>query len=426
MNRNILTPLDNFFRLDGFVSNGTGNIKRDKQYRMVLILLIGIFMVANVLALGITPGRTTLDFEKNMQKSVGFDVLNAGGSDINVVFSAQGDLAKYISLPIKDAKILGSEKSKHFNYELNLPDKLGPGVHTGEVFVLQLPGNSTSEGSQILATLAVVTQVYLYVPYPGKYANSKLYIYSANVGEDVKFVIPVVSAGEFDLSSVRANVDIYNKMGEKIDSFNTNSVSVKSGTKKELVYNWKANVPIGEYMAKAAVVYDDGTINLEKSFSVGSKELELQEINVNGFSLGEIAKLNMLIENKWSESISDAYIETKIKDSDGDIVSSFQSAAQDIGALSKKSFVSYWDTAGVREGTYDAEVTINYGDKKSEKNLKFKVSKNELVVVGLGYVISAEGRGGTDGIVIVLIIVIVLLVLINLLWFFLLRKKFKS
>ncbi len=191
-----------------------------------------------------------------------------------------------------------------------------------------------------------------------------------------------------------------------------------------MVYGWKADVEIGEYFAKAAVVYDDGTINLEEKFSVGSKELELQEINVGGFSLGEIAKLEMLVENKWSEAISGVYIETLIKESDGDVVSSFESAAQDIGALEKKSFDSYWDTAGVREGNYDAEVSINYGDKESKKNLKFEVSKNDLVVVGLGYVISADGvREETDTIVIVLVVVIVLMVLINLLWFLLLRKK---
>jgi hypothetical protein len=393
------------------------------MHKRFLFLLVGIFMIGSVFALGITPARTTLDFEKNAKKSIGFDILNAGGNDIKVVFSTQGDLAEYISLPVKELEISGDEKAKSFTYELNLPSELSPGLHTGEVFALQLPGGATSEGSQILATLAVVTQVHLYVPYPGKYANAKMYVYSANVGEDVRVVIPVVSTGEFDLSSVHANIDIYSKLGEKVASFNTNEVSIASGAKKELVYNWKADVEIGEYLAKAAIVYDDGTINLEKEFIVGSKELELQEIRVDGFSLGEIAKLEMLVENKWSEAISNVHIETLIKDAEGDVVSNFESAAQDIGALNKESFVSYWDTAGVREGTYDAEVSIKYGDKTSEKNLKFEVSQNELVIVGLGYVISTDAGGGVDTIVIVLVVVIVLMVLINLLWFLLLRKK---
>jgi hypothetical protein len=129
-------------------------------------------------------------------------------------------------LPVREANILANENRKSFSYELNLPSELSPGLHTGEVFAMQLPSGSSSEGSQILATLAVVTQVYLYVPYPGKYANAKMYIYGANVGEKIRFVIPVVSVGEFDLTSVRANVDIFNKLGNKVDSFQTNSVSV--------------------------------------------------------------------------------------------------------------------------------------------------------------------------------------------------------
>lgn len=417
-------------RFSGKKKNGTQMNADERRFvfeRRFFILFVGIFMVSSVFALGITPGRTTIDFEKNLKKNVGFSILNAGGSDIKVVFSAQGDLSEYISLPVKEADISGSEEVKSFSYDLNLPSELSPGLHTGEVFALQLPGGSTSEGSQLLATLAVVTQVHLYVPYPGKYANVKMYVYSANVGEEVKFVIPVVSAGEFDISSVRANVDIFNKMGTKIDSFNTDEVSVAAGTKKELVYDWEADVEVGEYFAKAAIVYDGDTINLEEKFSVGSKELELQEIKVGGFSLGEIAKLEMLVENKWSEMISEVHIETLIKDKDGGVVSTFQSAAQDIGAFEKKSFDSYWDTAGVREGEYDAEVSINYGDKESRKNLKFEVSENDLVVIGLGYVISAEGgEDGMDTIVIVLVVVIVLMVLINLLWFLLLRKKLKS
>jgi len=393
----------------------------------LIFLLIGIFVISSVHALGVTPARTTIDFEPGLIKDINFDIINSDGQDLKIVFSAQGDLSKYISLSNSEGSISVSEGSKTFSYTLNLPDKMSPGLHTGEVFIMQLPSGDVSGASQVLATLAVVTQVYLYVPYPGKYASAEMYVYSANQGEDVRFVIPVISVGEFDLTSVRANIDIYNKLNEKIDSFNTKSIQVNSGARKEVIYNWKADVPIGDYRAVASLIYDEGVIDLEKTFSVGSKDIELQEISVNSFSLGQIAKLEMLVENKWSEPISGAYIETKIKNSRGDIVSSFQSASYNIAALSKQVFVSYWDTAGVRVGTYETEVSINYADKSSKKNLQFEVEENKLTVIGLGYVISTgDGESNTNTLTVVLIIVIVLLVLINLLWFFLLRKRLKK
>ncbi len=380
-------------------------------------------MISSVYALGVSPGRTTIDFESGLQKTIDFDVINSGGNDVNVILAVQGDLSDYISL-LSGSVSIPAGSHKILSYNINLPERLKPGLQVGEVFIMEVPEKSEDSGSAVLATLAVTTQLYINVPYPGKFAESSLVIYDANQGQDVKFIFPVFSRGEFDLTDVKADVDIYNTMGDKIDNFKTQSISVLSGERKELVYDWNADVPIGNYRASASLIYDEGTISLESTFSVGSKDLELQEISVKSFSLGEIAKLEMLVENKWSEPIVDAHIETRIKNEDGDIVSSFDSANYDIDPLSKQVFVSYWDTAGVKAGNYNTEVSINYGDKSSKKNLEFQVSKNDLRIIGLGYVISAEEGAGMGWLVLILVVIII--ILINVLWFFFLRKKIKK
>jgi len=388
----------------------------------IWIFLIGIFMISSVCALGVTPGRTTVEFEAGLSRTVEFSVINSGSKDMNVILAVQGELADYVSLPSGPIPVLAAQ-TKPLSYTINLPQKLEPGLRTGDIFIMEVPESSGPDGSAVLATLAVVTQLHVNVPYPGKFAEATLTIYDADEGGDVQFIFPVSSRGKFDLTDVRANVDIYNSLGEKVDSFNTDSISVSAGSRKEIVHKWTANVPVGNYRAEASVIYDEGTIPIEKTFSVGSKELELQEISVNDFNLGEIVKLEMLVENKWSEPITGAHIETRIKNDEGDVVSSFDSAKYDIDALSKQTFVAYWDTAGVIAGDYQTEVAIKYGDKSAVSNLEFQVSKNDLKVVGLGYVISAEGDGESNTLVVVLIVAVVVLVLLNLLWFLLLRKK---
>lgn len=393
--------------------------------KKILLLVICVFMISSVYALGVTPGRTTLDFSPGLSRTVAFSVVNSGTKDMNVVLSAQGDLKDYISLSTSSASVLAAQ-NKPFSYTINLPNSLEPGLHVGEIYILEVPESVGAGGSAVLATLAVVTQLHVNVLYPGKFAEAELVIYDANQGADVQFIFPVESKGEFDLTDVKANVDVYNSLGDKVDSFNTQSISIPGGTRKELVYAWTADVPIGNYRAAASLIYDEGTIPLEATFSVGSKELELQEISVNDFSLGEIVKLEMLVENKWSEKISGAHIETRIKNDRGEVVSSFDSAKYDIDALAKQTFVSFWDTAGVLPGDYNTEVSINYAGKSSKLNLEFQVSKNDLTILGLGYVISADGGEGMSGLVIGLIAAVVLLVLINLLWFLLLRKRLKK
>jgi len=392
----------------------------------LLLILLGLFLVASVSALGVTPARTSLDFEPGLQRTVGFDVLNSEGKDINLVLAVQGELENYIAVNVRSASISESEGSKSFSYDISLPSSLEPGLHTSEVVIVELPSGGETSEAYVRATLAVVTQVYVYVPYPGKYANSKMIVMNANLGEEVTFVFPVASVGEFDLTSVKANVDIYNKLNEKVGSFNTASISVPSGEKKEIVHKWDASLPIGEYRAVASVIYDEGTLNFEEIFSIGSQDLELQDVSVKDFSLGDIAKLEMLVENKWSEPISDAHIETKISNDRGEIVSEFKSASYDVDPLAKQVFISYWDTAGVRVGTYETEVSINYADKESSKNLKFQVEENDLIIIGLGYVISSDDSGGSNTLVVVLVVAVVILILVNLLWFLVLRKRLKK
>lgn len=395
-------------------------MNRNFVWAALVILLVG-----SVSALGVSPARTTLDFEGGLSQSVNFDVSSSSERDTGVVLSVQGELAPHVSLPVSSSVISASEKTKPFSYDLNLPERLEPGLHTADIYILEVPSGSGSGEAHVMATLAVVTQIHVYVPYPGKYANADLRITGSNSGGGVVFIFPVVSAGKFDLTSVKANIDIYNKLNEKVDSFTTDSIGILSGQKKDLIYEWDADVPVGDYLARAALVYDEGTINLEKEFKVGSDELVLQQITTNKFNLGEIVKLEMLVENKWSEPIERAYVKTKIFDSDGDIVSSFESAAYDIAASSRQAFLSYWDTAGVREGNYEAEVSVVYGDKKSANSLEFQVSQNELTVIGLGYVIS-EDDGGANTLVFVLVAAVVVLILINLLWFMFLRKRLKK
>lgn len=393
--------------------------------KRIIFGFVFLLMISSVYALGVSPARTTVDFKPNLKQTISYDAVVSGSSETNLVISAQGELASYINLPQNSVRFSSGEKQKTLSYDISLPDKLEPGLHTAEIFILELPSSENEVADTgVMATLAVVTQLYVYVPYPGKYANAQMEILNSKDG-GVSFVFPVVSLGEFDLTSVKAVVDIFDGSGSKVDSFTTSPIEILSGQKKEIVRNWGANSPAGEYNAIASIVYDEGTINLNKSFSIGGSELVLQDISVNKFALGEIVKLDVLVENRWNENVAGAYVDGKILNDKGDAVSRFESAARDVNANSKENFATYWDTAGVRVGTYEADISIKYGDKSSNNRLKFQVEENKLTVIGLGYVISDDTSGG-GSLVTFLVIIIIFLVLVNILWFFILRKKLKK
>jgi len=394
--------------------------------KIALILLIGILLMAsNVLALGVTPGRTTFDFEPGVEKEVVFTVMNSENKDMDLIVLVQGELNQSIALPEVSFKMSAGEASKTLKYKVRIPAGLSPGPHMSEIVVIQLPGKSSTSEAFIGAAIGIATQISIFVPYPGKYAEAGFNVIGPESDGKVTFVIPVMSRGNLDLVRVRGTIDIYGALNEKIKILETNEIQVPSGQRKEIAAVWDASgITPGPYRAVATVLYDENTLNMEKQFNVGTRLLELTGMEVNDFSLGEIAKFEMLVENKWSEAIKGAYAQMIVYDASGATMADFKSSTYDILPLSKSLMTAFWDTAGVKAGTYSSSLFLRYGQQSEQRDLKLDVSSNNINIVGVGYVISkGNAAGGGNGLVTILVVAVIILVLINAVWFLILRKK---
>jgi len=393
----------------------------NKKLLGFFIIFIFIFSFVNVYSLGLSPARTTINFEPGLKKTISFSIINSEKQDINLELYTRGELLSSISLERDKVSLSKDEESRQVSYSIVLPEKLSPGLHTAEVIISQ-PSESPSGDSYIGTTLAVATQLYINVPYPGKYAEADLNILNKNGETD--FIIPVSNKGEFDLVSIKANIDIYNDKNEKINSFNTNEISINSKNKGELIGILKPAL-IGNYKAIVTIIYDGETLKLEKEFSSYEQGIELQQVEVKSFSLGDIAKFEMLAENKFNQELENVYSQTNIYNDKNELMADFKSQTYNIPVNSKKVLTSYWDTKGVKVGTYASKIFLKYSDKSYEKQVQFKVSENKLEVIGVGYVISSSSSGGIN-IVSILIILVIILVLLNIFWFFFFRKKLKD
>ena len=83
-----------------------------------ILLLAVIFMMSSTYALGITPGRTSVDFSPDFEKEVTFSVVNTEGKDMDIAFSVEGDLADYVNISNEVVSFSSEEGSKSFKYRL--------------------------------------------------------------------------------------------------------------------------------------------------------------------------------------------------------------------------------------------------------------------------------------------------------------------
>ena len=123
-------------------------INKTKTLIILAILLI-VLTLQNVSSIGITPGRTTINFEPGLHREVSFSII------------------------------------KSFTYTVDLPQKLSePGLHEIEIVALEMPKDIKEKGALVGATVAVATQLHVYVPYPNKYLEAELNVVES--GEDGK------------------------------------------------------------------------------------------------------------------------------------------------------------------------------------------------------------------------------------------------
>ncbi len=391
----------------------------------ILGIVFLVCLVGNVFALGVTPGRTTINFEPGLERVVSFTIVNTNNENLDVAIVVQGELKDYISISEDSFLISANEDEKRVSYSIKLPQSLDPGLRTANVIVVKQTNNEETSRAFIGANVGVATQVYVHVPYPGKYADASLNVVGPDSKGVVKFVLPVINRGELEMVNVNAIVDVYGALNEKVDTVRTNELGILGGERKEIVANWKPEVGFGKYRAVATLIYDGETKTLEKEFTIGQQTLEIQNIEVNDFVLGGIAKFEILVENQWNDETQNAFAEMYIYNDRGQVMAEVKSPNYNLPPLENSLMVFYWDTKGVKVGNYESELFLKFGQQSSKEDLILEVSENEIRIVGMGYVISKDKRE-EGNLVFFLLLIVGVLVAINLLWFLYFRRMFSN
>jgi len=397
---------------------------RNKIGKGMIFLVFIVLVSQGVYSLGVAPARNTIEFEPEFEEEFDMKIYNSAYKDMKVRIYAEGDLGEDIELDQTELIFSSDEEYKVVRYKVKLPRKLEPpGDHMNNIVIREVPIDSDSEGAVIGSSVAVVHQIVVKVPYPGIYAIAELRILESRSLDKVDFVASVSNLGSDKIDAARGLIDIYDSNNQLVVSLETNLDSVNSKQTNGLAATWDKDVELGKYLAKLTLTYDGQVAEDQREFYVGKLFVDIIDIVVEGFRLGEIAKFVILVENQWPDQINDVYTEFVFSKM-GQEVAIVKSASETIDALFTGELIAYWDTVGVEEGIYDTVINLHYNDQKIEKDMKTYVGIDSITfdLFGAGAVIA--DTGGLDKMNLAIIAVIVLL-LANLGWF-IYFKKFKK
>jgi len=359
-----------------------------KLLSSVLILLITLPLV---LSLGISPGRTTIDFESNLKKTVTVTVINNEKKDFQATIYTKGDLSDHIKLSTDKIEFTEDEERKSFTYSIKLPNKLEPGLNKEDIVVRETLKEREEKELTVSALIAIVSQLHVNVPYPGKFLKIDLLIKEAKPGEKIKFFIPVINLGTEKIENAKPYIFIFDLDENRIAKIEGKERPIPSKARTEFVLDWQADTLPGFYKAIAVVEYDGNKITAENNFLIGDFFLEPIDISVKEFTLGEIAKFNILVENIGNKLIKDAFSRIILNNQEGKEIANIKSASVDIPSRKKEEMNAYWDTENIIEGEYHGKLVLSYEDKSAERRIRTIIEQDAIKTEIIGITALAIG-----------------------------------
>ena len=400
---------------------------KTKLLKLSLALFLIVLLANFVAAIAVSPSKKIIDFiPGSEEEEVTFNIINIHHEDFKAVVYVSGELANYSDLGRTLVTVRADQDSVPFSFKLKLPSELKPGLHDAEIVVMEFPKEfaADEDAPVIKAITAVIAQLKVRVPYPGKYAEAKLYIYPAEPAGITRFVIPVFNYGKDTIHKAKARISILGATYEEIASIETGEVEIGPKGEAKLVAEWKSDVNPGKYHAVAYIYYDDEQIKLESDFDIGNLFVEIAKVAVDKFSLGQVARFDIYLRNKWNQELNDVYGEMTVMDKAGSVYTTFKTATVNLAAYGENVIPAYWDTKDVSIGAYDIKLVIYYAGKTTEKLIETQVNIDSIrtSLTPTAQLVAARG-GFRDTMLTVLVII---LIAINAAWFIYFKRSRKK
>lgn len=386
--------------------------------QIALLILMMMLLSGMCHALGVAPARATFSYEKDtdIKNTIRVNVENVPS---RIILSTEGELGDYIKL--EKNQFIADTKEKEIKYELELPKSgLKPGKRLGKIIIVELPEVAGGEKEMVIATTAVVHQVWLNVPFPGKYVEGKLYASNTQVDSDIILTTALMSFGDQDISDAHATIYVRSPTNEELAVIETGSESISSGKEVSLIGKWKTP-NTGRYSAESIVDYDGTQLVLDTVFEVGKKTLDVENLVIKDFKLGQIVQVDVKIRNRWNLPLTPTgeIVITK----DGHPIGTIDILPKEIPARSSKILSGYWDTKDLTVGEYSLSVDLKADGEKNSQSFEAIASLDGFTVKGevSGNVVATDITR-----VSLLTIFIAVLIMVNIALFFYVVRKTKT
>lgn len=401
-----------------------GGRRRIRLTSICMLWVLFLFLnVSLVLGLGVIPSSQEISYDSGKVSTHQLKLVNNDERQTQVLLYVEGELSQHVNLQESVVDFAQGEKEKIITYTFSHPENFAhQGKYEAKIVAREIPPS----GSQIAASLSVVSKVILVIPYEGTYAQMRLFVGKFETGKEGNFVIEVNNLGTLDITQAQAFVSIRETRSNKVvEELSSVEERISVDGKKHFTLPWTPHVAKGTYTAVARIAYDGNTIEDQKVFSIGEQIVSVQGISVDNFNLGGVAKFDLLLRNEWNDIIEGVYAQVSVYDG-SELYESSVTQTVTLNALEEKVVNAYWDTDKVVPGAYDLVVTLFYNGFTKEQRFPIVVTQNSIDTGLSGNVIGSTSETKEEKTLNAVYILIILVVIVLALNIMLLRRFMKK
>lgn len=377
-------------------------LKKGDWFYLLVFSSLTILVATRVAAVsvGVSPGIYEVDFQPNYEGDFGF-TYNLGAEEYSFDVYAEGDLAKYVTLN-KNSLTSGGMVTAH----LELPSEIEtPGPHRLVIWATPNKVSLQKSGGGLGAVLTVGGVIKINVPYPGKYIDLDFEILDINEGEKTPVNLKIYSRG-IELVNTNSKIEILDFSNKTVGTFQLGSNSIDPADfitiSSELDTSEYGS---GNYRAILAVDYDGEKKIVEKKLKIGELYVGITNYTAE-VEKNKINPFYVEVESFWNDPIENVYAEVKLPGKDV----SFSTSPITLPAWQKGTLQGYFDTTGIEEDRVEANVSVHYGGKTTEKLVNVQLGKGKYKI---NYLIVLLGG-------------VILLFILIFIWFYFKLKKLEK
>jgi len=334
-----------------------------KKRAIIFFTLIILINLSFISALGIGPGKQTVDYEPGLELTYSFKVYADEGQEVEIY--ATGEFADLVKFDKKS--LIGNG---HFTITIKLPDKIEkPGDHN---ILIGVKEKIIKGGTAVGTAVDIRTPIAVKVPYPGKYAEISLITNNANVGIPIEFKVKVASMGQEPILA-KTSIDIYSAE-EKIQTLDLGNRVIANQEEETFIGILETTTyKPGPYRAIANVDYQEGKAKEEKGFKIGHLFVEIGNYTKEMVKEG-IKPFKIEVQSAWNDPIENVHGEVYILKNNKNITN-FLTPSTNLKPWEKKTLQGYIDTGVLSLGTYDLKIKLNYKGNSTIAEGKLKVKE---------------------------------------------------